>query len=58
MFLIRIVFDNLGLLAAITLGLLFGLVIGSISLGALYVHRRRSFFHLLTYFLQGYVSLI
>jgi len=32
---------DVGLLAAISLGLMFGLVIGSISLGALYVHRRR-----------------
>jgi len=32
---------NVGLLAAVSLGLMFGLVIGSISLGALYVHRRR-----------------
>ena len=30
-----------GLVAAISLGLLFGLVIGSVSLGALYVHRHR-----------------
>jgi len=31
----------LGLMAAVSLGLLFGLVIGSVSLGALYIHRRR-----------------
>ena len=42
-----------GLLAAISLGLMFGLVIGSISLGALYVHRRRS----VTVLLNGPLSL-
>ena len=37
----QLILVSVGLLAAISLGLMFGLVIGSVSLGALYINRRR-----------------